>query len=124
MAATLPPEPKSFRTPQEVAEYMQRVLDRGEDGLSWLRPRITPDPQRDAEWGGTNFVIRAGDDEHGGEKSVGVRLREEHLARPGKALIEFHSAYGSLIGELGKTFREIVFSREPDEVPQHTAEDE
>jgi hypothetical protein len=124
MAVTLPPEPKSFRTPQEVAEYMQRVLDRGEEGLDWLRPRITPDPQADADWGGTNFVIRAGDDEHGGEQSARVRLRAEHFARPGKALVEFRSAYGGLIGELGKTFREIVFAREPDEASQQAEETE
>ena len=111
----LPQEPKTFRTPQDVVEYMQRVLDRGEDSLSWLRPRISTVPQADTDWGGTNFTIRAGDDEHGGEKSVRVRLRDEHFARPGKALLEFRSAYGRLIDELGETFREIVFAREPDE---------
>jgi hypothetical protein len=120
MVKTLPPEPKKFRTPQEVVDYMQRALDRGEDGLSWLRPRISHDPAADAEWGGTNFCIRAGDEEHGGEKSVGVRLRDEHFARPTSALWEFESAYGRLIGEVSRAFREKVYAEGLNEAYRET----
>ena len=112
MPTTMPPEPATFRNPQEVVTYLQAVIDsESELTPSGLRPKIehlADSPSID----GADFLLTATGEGFGGGAGVYFHLTPEELDRPGKARLTFRSARLLLSSKLRKNLTRQIAERE------------
>lgn len=115
MPTTMPPEPPTFRNPQEVVAYLQAVID-SESELTppGLRPKIehlADSPSID----GADFLLTATGEGFSGGAEVYFHLTPEELVRPLSARVTFRSARLLLSSKIRRNLSRQIAERERQE---------
>ena len=112
IAAPLP-EPTAFRTPQEVVEYMQAVIDRdSESSPPGFRPKVTALPTQGATVGADFLLTASGEGFSGGGGEVTVHLTPDEFDLPVKARVTFSLARLTLVRKMSEELHRRIAERE------------